>query len=337
MDQQERQHDPTEARLNRARETGDFAKSPLLSSAIFIGLAVGLFLICGPQLVEGLRETLRQQFAFDSPTLIAQPASISSMTNATVHLTKLIAPMLIGLFIIAFISQGWQTAFKLFPNKVGFDFSKVNPFTNAAQIFSSQKLVSSSVRLLRLVVMISVVMGAIYLNQASFIESSFTIGGYSLELAAKIAARVLGGVAIVMVAFAIVDYVYQVWSYRKRMMLSNQELQDELRALEGNPENRNRRRSMQAEFAEIRLALASVNAATALVCGSHTTCSIKQTEHGIVLLGIGTGQTAQRMKTIGVEKEVTIIEQQQTANRIAALDLKRNQIVPDSVLDLKTL
>jgi flagellar biosynthetic protein FlhB len=240
----------TQQRIQKARDDGQVVRSQhLMHLAILGGGALVLFGLL-PQILDQMLSAMRMQLRFDAITL-AQPNAVldqvkkmsSVALSATLPLALLVSALVIS-------SSALVSGFLITAKPLGPDFSKINPLAGLGRLFSKDKL--SEVGLLVLIVMgLCVVTGLyIYHNTHRLAVMSLQHDAASLLMAGKWLMEGLTLLLLVILLIAVIDTPLQFFLHQQRLKMSMQEMKDEFKESEGNPEIKNKRRARQREIAQ---------------------------------------------------------------------------------------
>lgn len=239
----------TARRLRQAREEGNFARSKDLGNLSVLGGGAVLLMALLPWGFEQLLTGLKQQLRFDLQTL-AQPALLTERLGGALAQWLLLA-LPLGVLVTAvalgvtFASGGWTLSAKpLMP-----DLTRLNPLSGIGRLFSKQQLVET----LKLVVMTAIVgavgwqfLSAHFQDFASLLMRPLE-GGLG-QLGQWLTAGV-GLLLLVVTLFAVIDFPLQKFLHAERMKMSREEVKQEHKQDDGDPQMKGRRRQRQRELA----------------------------------------------------------------------------------------
>jgi len=244
--------EPTPHRRQRAREEGHVAKSQDLVSAVMLLSGVGILTLLGGSLAGFLTEYCRRQLG-GTPWLTADAAFAADQWNAALGpLGRRLLPILGLLFLAGAAANVLQTGFLFLPGRAGLDPSRLNPIGGWQRIFSSAGMVQLGFGLFKLPAVAAVGCAVLY-N-----ERDALAGLAALEPAAMAGqiARILAGTALkigaALLVLAVLDYAYQRWRHERDLRMTPQEMREEIRNLEGDPQVAARRKQLQRELAQPR-------------------------------------------------------------------------------------
>lgn len=240
----------TAQRLKKAREEGNIPRSKDLSNLSVLGGGAAALMVLLPQGFESMRAVLSQQLHFDHASLERPELLVETLISAFAHGLMVYLPL--GLLVLAlavgvtFAAGSWAISTKpIMP-----DFSHLSPLKGIGRMFSKQQLFETA----KLSV-ITVIVGAVGWN---FLSSHLLPFASLLMRPLEGALGQLGhwmmiGVATLMgvvLLVALVDFPMQKFLYGERMKMSKQEVKQEHKQSDGDPQMKGRRRQRQRELAQ---------------------------------------------------------------------------------------
>lgn len=307
----EKTEEPSQRRLDQAREEGQAARSRELStfSVLFAGGA-GLWLMSSAlstQLVKLLHDglTVDATLAFHDDLLLPRLHTLS--------LEVLVAflPFLLLLFVTAALSplllNGWIFSLKpLQPN-----LAKLNPITGIGRMFSINSLVELGKAIAKSLLIGGIGAWAIWHYKDSvmmLIEEPLIMAlphlGHLLWMSFV---TIMGGLLLI----ALVDVPFQLWEHNKKLKMTKEEVRKEARESEGDPQVKGRIRSMQREMARRRM-MANIPTADVVVTNpTHYAVALSYSEKGMgapIVVAKGSHLLAARIREIAVQNNVPILE-----------------------------
>jgi flagellar biosynthesis protein FlhB len=240
--------DPTPHRRQQARREGHVAKSQDLGSAAVLLAGLAALLMLGGGLVGFLVEFCRNQLG-GQPWLAADPQFAVSQWNATLWaLARYLAPILGLLCLAGVAAQVLQVGFLFLPQRLAFDLARLNPLQGLRRIFSAANAVHLGFGIVKLSIVLAVGGVALYGQRTAILGMTelapAAIGLQMAEIVVWTALKV-GGALLVL---ALLDYAYQWWRHERDLKMTPQELREELRNLEGNPQLIARRKQVRRDL-----------------------------------------------------------------------------------------
>jgi len=321
---QEKSHEPTPRRLEKAREQGDIPHSQEAQTLMaYLGLAVAVGL-GGAAAAEGLGETLMSAFAHPGALAreILHGAGPEALGTLLGRVALLILPALAlpAALILALLIA--QRAIVVAPDKIKPKLSRISPVQNAKQKYGVRGLVEflkSTAKVLAIGAVVAIVVLAEIdrLAQYSRMAPRFLGGLLMREFWA-----IMTGVLLIAAAIAFFDVIWQRLRHQKRMRMSHQEVKDETKQAEGDPHLRNRQRERARDLAQNRM-MHDVPAADVVVSNpTHYAVALKWDRapgSAPVCVAKGVDHVALRIRAVAKEAGVPVHEDPPTARSIHAL------------------
>jgi len=307
----EKTEQPSQQRLDKAREEGQVARSRELTTFVLLMAGgTGLWLMGSAitqKLIKVLRDglTLDKRMTYDTEYLLPHLHHLSN--DALMALVPLLFILLVAAAIAPLLLNGWL--FTMQPLQP--QFSKLNPIAGIGRMFSTHSLVE----LLKAIAKALVVGGvgawvvwdnrdAVMLLMTQPLESAIPQMG-NLMWGSFIA--IMGGMLLI----AAVDVPFQLYEHNKKLMMTKEEVRQEAKESEGNPEVKGRIRRMQREMAQRRM-MAEIPTADVVVTNpTHYSVALRYSESGMrapVVVAKGMHLTAARIREIATEHGVPILE-----------------------------
>lgn len=237
---------PTSKRLRDARNKGQVAKSADVTSAGQLAMVALLFTFLGKSWVEDIQQLLIETLRLAVDTSAENLSRITMMWAVFVmKILGTVAAPLIVVTLLAQLSQvGLVLSFQVFANAG----NKLNVINNLKQMFSSKNLFEL-VKSLFKIMLIGVIFYSVLRSQfSSFQYASLCGAGCALPLLSHLCFSLFLGLLGGYVFFAIADYSFQKRTLMKQLMMSKEEVKQEYKDSEGNPEIKQRRREAHREL-----------------------------------------------------------------------------------------
>ncbi|WP_428637128.1 flagellar biosynthesis protein FlhB [Shewanella sp.] len=307
---QEKTEEATPRRREQAREKGQVARSKELgTSAVLMSAAVG-FAIVGPSLGQSLMVVMSNLFTMDRSEIF----DTNSMFNIwQMVLSELAIPMASFVLFLAFIAflgnvvlGGITFSVKAFMPKG----SKMNPVSGFKRMFGVQALVE----LTKGIAKFSVVAIMAYLLLSYYFVDILTLSQGHLPGNVYNALDLLVWMFIILcsstVIIVVIDVPFQIWNHNKQLRMTKQEIKDEYKDTEGQPEVKGRVRQMQREMAQRRMMAEVPNADVIVVNPEHYAVAVKYDVTKAAapyVLAKGVDDVAFRIREIAREHDVAIV------------------------------
>ena len=240
---------------------------------------------------------------------------------STVELSKCIFPIGVISMAIGILVTGIQTRFLFTMKPVGFKLSKLNPLNGIKGLFSTKNIVELLKAALKICIL-SVVLYRILKNEIIVIARMMDMtAGASFSYALKEIMGMVLQIGLIFAAIAGFDFFYQRWSYEKRIKMSKEEVKEEYKQTEGNPQIKSRIRSLQQSMARNRMMQAVPDADVIIRNPTHFAVALKYDidhDNAPVLIAKGQDYIALKIVEIAEQSNVTVIENKPLARGIYA-------------------
>ena len=320
-DDSQKTEDPTQRKLDEAAKRGEFATSREIGNWFMLLGGTLVLVLLGP--VMG-RDLARILVAFlEKPHQI--PLDVDGFAGVAGGLLAgvgaiLVLPFLI-LIAVAAASGIVQHGFRISPERLAPKLERISLGGGAKRLFSLRSLVEFAKGLAKIAIVAAVV-AALMVPEFSSIETMTTLhGAEALHTIVRLGARLLVGVLAVVTVIAALDYLYQRMSFLRQMRMTRQEVRDELKQTEGDPQVRARLRQIRQERARRRM-MAAVPQSTVVVTNpTHYAVALKyelDTMAAPLLLAKGADNVALRIREVARENKVPIVESKALAQALYA-------------------
>lgn len=188
-------------------------------------------------------------------------------------------PLLAVSMIVPVIATGIQTRFIFCTKSFQFKIDKLNPINGIKRMFSLSGLFELAKSILKLVILIAIVYSEIKDRIGEMARLlQYEVGTGLLYIADTVFAICMK-LAAVFIAVAAVDFLYQKYKWEKDMMMTKQEVKEEFKMLEGDPQIKGKRRQKQQQMAYARMMQAVPEADVIIRNPTHFAVAIKYDEN----------------------------------------------------------
>lgn len=258
---QEKTEKPTSKKLEDARKRGHIAKSRELSSvAVVAGGGMGLYISTG-LIRHNFRELLEELWGHGFSLGI----HAGLFTIVLRHFAWMLLPTLLSAFVMAMGINMLQTKGLLFSlEAIQPSFSKLDPIQGLQRFASLRTLVELAKSLLKIAIIGDAVYTVCHSALSLCIRSTETGLPGILGIFSHLTVMVVVRASLVMLAMALLDLYYQQWQYQEDLKMTKQEVKEENKQTEGNPQIKARIRAIQRSLAQRRM-MASVPKASVVI------------------------------------------------------------------------
>src|SRR5574344_714331 len=304
-DDEEKTEEPTSKKIEDARNEGNVGKSVEVAGAVILTLgSVYLIFLSGFTFLE-IKKVMLYIYGFIGQEIDESTYFTITVTVATT-LAKALAPIYLLVFVLALASNWMQFGFIATPLK--FDLQKLDPIKGLGNVFILKKLMEALKLTLKLAVIVWVMFLLFSLTYQDFLTMM------NKELNATIEAMIdliIIFVFTIIFIFAIIDFYFSKHYYMKSLRMSKQEIKDEYKNMEGDPQVKGRIRRIQMQMAQKRMMSSVPDADVVITNPTHYAVALKydsSKNQAPLVVAKGIDFLALRIKEIANENSVTIIE-----------------------------
>ena len=320
-DDHQKTEDPTQKKLQDAREKGEFPRSQDLVT--FATLSAGTFAIvvwgaeAGSIFVDRFSDFLAHPESFDASAGGVNGLAWAVASGLALILAVPFAAMLIG----ALAGNLVQAPLVLTGEKLKMKFSKLSPAKGAKRLFGGEALVNFSKGLIKVICAGAAAVWAVWPDSSALLglvaADPRTAGAAVLTLVT----RLLGAVLAVVAIFAAIDWFWQRYTFIKRMRMSKQDIKDELKQSEGDPLVKMKIRQVRMERGRRRMMQAVPEATVIVTNPTHYAVALKYESGQMAAprcVAKGVDALALRIREMAAEHEVPIVENPPLARALYA-------------------
>ncbi len=316
----ERTEEATPKRRQESREEGKVAKSQDLSGAALLVLTSLALAAAAMWMLGQGRLVLAAILSGATVSDPLDPAEVSTtLRYVGMAGARAAAPILLvawGAGLIAQISQiGWVFS----PKALKPSLSKLNPLSGFKRIFGLSGVVKASLDVLKVLIVAVVVVITVrqhadqilVLPYLTVMQCLGTVGDLMFDLALRILA--------VLLLLGLIDFSYQRWKHAKDMRMTKQQVKDEMKQTEGDPDVKRRRLRMQRQIALQRISTAVPNADVVVTNPEHVAVAIRYEQEKMdapVVIAKGADHLAIRIRQIAMRHAIPIVERKPLARAL---------------------
>jgi flagellar biosynthetic protein FlhB len=231
------------------------------------------------------------------------------------------APVLIASLLAAVLATGIQTKFKISGEQIKFKFSNISLFQGFKRLFSLRSIVE----LIKSIIKTIAIGYIMYLQIKKVFEScasmmSNDIDQSCLQIVNDIMDMVIQ-MTLVFLAIAAADYFYQWWDYERRLRMTKEEIKNEAKQAEGDPQIKGKIREQQRSIARMRMMQKVPEADVVIKNPTHYAVAIKydpenKKQKAPIVVAKGKGYIALKIIAIAEDNKVTVTENRPLARAL---------------------
>jgi flagellar biosynthesis protein FlhB len=308
---QERTEKPTGKKLSKAREEGQVAKSQEISTTFILFGALGVFLFAGPWMFWALSDFMHGIFQNLGTLHMEGISARAFLFEVLQQVGLIIMPLLLVLLILGIAANLLQVGVLFTLKPFVPKLSKFNPITGMKKFVSLKALVELLKSLFK-VLFIGGISWLVLRGELDAIPSLMEMSvGQILTYMGTVSLKMIFYVGLGMLVLAAIDFTYQRWQHTKDLMMSKQEVKDEAKQAEGDPQIKGKIRQAQREMAMRRMMESVPDADVVITNPTTLAIAVKYDAEQMFapqVVAKGAKLMAERIKDIARENDVPIVE-----------------------------
>lgn len=323
----EKTEQPTSKKLQDARKEGQVAKSKEIANAFVLLSMFLLIRVYIGVLGEGLTSFFYRIYAQipDAVVMYNGLVPVRAMTllvgEMVLRILLLIAPvLLVGLVVVVvcdIVQVKWHPTTKPLKPK----FSKLNPIKGFQRFFSKNSIVELIKSIAKLA-LVGYVAYSYLKDKSEAVFILYHVGLYqALGLIGDIVVDLGIRISVVYMIIAFLDYAYQKWKFKDDMKMTKQEVKDEFKNQEGDPQIKGKQKQRMMEASRRRMMQQLPEADVVITNPTHYAVAIKYDPDKYdapYVVAKGEDFLAQKIKEIAKENNVEIVENKPLARMLYA-------------------
>ena len=295
------------------------ARSQDLISAVLLIGGLLVLMTLGGGVIESLGKYSQKHLGGTAWLEADQALACSVWKEAAWAMGKCLLPIFGMMLLISVLVNLFQVGFLFLPEKVAADVSHIDPLKGFKRIFSAAGFMRLVFGLFKITVVITVALTSLY-NQRETLIGLSSLG--VLQIAVFLLDTMLWTgikIGVALLILAILDYGFQRWKHEQDLKMTNQEVREEMKNLEGDPHIKARRRQVQRQLAMNQLAKAVPKADVVVTNPTELAIAIQydpQTMATPIVLAKGAGVIAKQIRRMALENGIPIIEKKPLAQAL---------------------
>lgn len=321
QDNSQKTEDPTQKRLEEAREKGDIAKSQDVPVWFLMMATAALMAGAGPlcaMIAEPLAKIMDHPHAFKLSEGGAQQLLGNLLMSLALPLGVIFA-VIGGASLLGHVIQSrplW-TGEKIKP-----DLSKLSLGKGLQRMFGAQGWLNLVKSFLKMAAITVAMIYAVWPEATAITEAGRMNPAGMLAMTQAIAGRLMVAAIVVIGLIAALDYLYQRWSFMNRMRMSRRDIRDEVKQQEGDPHIRARLRQIRLERSRKRM-MQNVQKSTVVITNpTHYSVALRydpEVDAAPMCMAKGVDEVALRIREKAKEHDIPIIENVPLARALYAV------------------
>ena len=323
----EKSEEATPKKKSDAKKKGQVAKSKELGVAFTLIAATLVFALLGGYIFSQLKDLITVFFK-DYLTMDVSYSTLFGIATITVkRILVIFLPIAVPIMIMGIIINYFQTGFILTGEPLKPDLKKLNPISGFKRMFSIKSLVN----LIKDLLVVSVVG---YVGYKFFMDNYSNLMNFTAvkisampSLMSSLAIKLFFTISLVSLIIAVIDFVYQKYQHKKDLRMTKQEIKEEFKQMEGDPQVKGKIKQIQREMAMKRMMQSVPDASVVITNPTHIAVALRYKEgkdNAPMVVAKGADNVAIKIKELARESDVPIIENKSLARLIfSQVDIDR--------------
>ncbi|MFK8113729.1 MAG: flagellar biosynthesis protein FlhB [Rubripirellula sp.] len=312
----DKKHSATERRRRQAREEGQVVKSQDLTSAALLLAGLATLWVFGKPAAGHLAGAMADSLANSRMGPLGTDDATHWLVGYAGRLTLAAVPMLLAMFVAGVLVNVVQSGLLLSTSKIVPKLSNINPLSGAKKIASLQGVMRLGFGLFKVAIITTVA----YVALRHYRDPILNLAALSVPQIATVLFECLVGtcvwIGVALFVLAILEYAFQKWKHEQDMMMSDQEIRDEMKDTEGDPQVAARRRQIQRQMMMQRAESEVPKADVVVSNPTELAIAIQYDPLSMpapIVLAKGAGPLAQKIRRIALENGVPVVERKPLA------------------------
>ena len=330
---QDRNLPASERKLKKARDDGQVSRSQDLSHLAVLGTGALAVLSLSPILFEQLKVALAQQLRFDAETVRGTGVMMQRLGDVSIVGTAgcvaFAAIIGVAAVIAAVGSGGWVASLKpLMP-----DFSRLNPLTGFTNLFSKKRLLDTAKMVLMTTILFAIAVVFLRSGMQEMAAMLLQPSPAAIQHMTQWMTSGLGLMLLVILLAAMVDVPLQSFLHKDQMKMSHQEVKEEGKESDGNPELKGKMRQRQRELSQKSSVGAVPKADFVVMNPTHFAVAIRYDESTMGaprVISKGADLLAMRIRDVAKQHSIPVLQSPMLARALYA-NAELDQDIPHAL------
>jgi flagellar biosynthetic protein FlhB len=301
----------TPRRLEKAREDGQVPRSRELATFMLLCVGLASLWLLASWMGGNMMVVMQTSMRFDAAAAMDSSRLLDRQWAQAMTALKALAPITLPLVAAALLAPTLLGGWLFSPKSIKFDPKKLDPLKGLGRIFSSQGIIELVKAIAKSVLIGAVAAWFVYTHLDELLGLAKEPGHAALVHALTLLVTCC---ALMLLAFVVVvgiDVPYQLWSHHKKLRMSRQEIKDEHKESEGDPQLKAKIRQQQQAMARGRM-MSEVPGADVIVTNpSHYAVALSYRDGEMSaprVVAKGADHIAAKIRELGAESGVPLLE-----------------------------
>jgi len=332
-DKHSKTEQPTSKKLEEARRKGPPPLSRDMSSTVTLLVSMITLYALGGYMFTSLKENSRALLAGMGEMTLTSTTAYSLLLRQFLSVGGILAPFLVMVMVAGIVSVVVQGGVSISSERLSLKLDNLNPVNGMKRLVRKESAVEALKSFLKLLIVGYIAyrilrdeMGAIVYLTETDIQGIFT---FVSHISFKIVLHTCG----VMIVLAVLDLAFVKWSWMQNLKMTKDEVKQEHKDSEGDPQIKGKIRKMAYERAFRRLRQVIPTADVVVTNPTHYAVALKYEREKMaapVVIAKGADELAQRIKAMARENRVMLVENRFLARELYA-QVKEGEEIPETL------
>ncbi|MDB4224387.1 flagellar biosynthesis protein FlhB [Granulosicoccus sp.] len=300
--------DATPKRLADARGKGDVPRSKELNTVLMMLASMLGFAMLGGTGVQAYKQLAKNQWTIARDDLFNDQAVLNGLFVPLIEALWISAPFLFLMFAAVFIGPLCMGGWVFSVSSVKIDFTKLSPIAGMKKMLGIQSLAELLKALMKVILLGAVAVFLLDIHTDDYLRLGSLPISEAINSMFNVMFLILLTLVLTLGLVALVDVPYQQWSHANKLKMTLQEVRDENKEQQGNPEVKGKVRQMQQAMAGKRMLEDVPDADVIIVNPTHFAVALKYDENEVAprVVAKGIDHLALKIREIGKASDVSI-------------------------------
>ena len=307
----EKSEEPTAKRIEDARKKGQIPRSRELTTVLMTLSAAVFLLMYGGVMIQDFLQIMNKGLSFDRDIAFDEQKLFTLAGVIIVDSIQMILPFILLMVLIALAAPTLLGGWSFSVQALGPKLSKLNPVSGIKRMFSANALIELFKALAKFVLVISMAVFFLYSVFGEVLALGIEPLKRALAHSGLLIIRAFIFVSLSLLIVAAIDVPFQLWNHNRQLKMTKQEVKEEFKQQEGNPEVKGRIRQVQREMSQRRMMQKVPDADVIITNPTHYAVALKydpETMNEPIVLAMGVDFMAAQIRTVAQENEISIVE-----------------------------
>ena len=308
---QERNHPASARRLEQARERGQVARSRELTAAAVAFAAALALTFAGGGLWSRSAEVFARGLSLDRAAAFDPSRMAEALAAQSAGMLEAMAPLLIAVLLATLLAPMLMSGWVFSTEAITPDFARLDPRKGLKNLLSTRALGELAKALVKCALLGAIGGGVMWHFRGELVSLATTDVASGAASLAGVASTALYALTGALVLIAALDVPYALWRHYSGLRMSREELRQEMREMEGDPQQKARVRSVQRAVARKRMMAAVPTASVVVTNPTHYAVALEYRDTGMRaprVVAKGAGAVALKIRELAAAHDVPRLE-----------------------------